>query len=214
MSPRPSGRKWASSDFCQISVMTPVSRATNVNHREKNSQGGAWESTVASVKANRSRRNRMSRKFLVWISLAFSVIGTAWPPLLEAGAFQATDTFEEIVVCPTDDGFSEEIYISGSYRLLIQSAGGNGHATNLFYVFWHGDGVGLGSGSEYLLRGRWMEVIQDSPPYIFIWNDHFQLIGKGKAENFDTHFKIRLIVNAQGDTVVDYIDFWECENIE
>lgn len=155
----------------------------------------------------------MNRKMFALFGIVLLTILLTISPVLMAGAYQFTDTFEEIVVCPTQDGFSEEIHIAGSYRVLLQSAGGKDHTTNLFYVFWHGDALGLSSGSEYLLRGRWMELIQENPPYIFLWNDHFQLIGKGKAENFDTHFKIRLVVNANGDTVVDFLDASECETI-
>lgn len=76
-----------------------------------------------------------------------------------------------------------------------------------------GYAIGLSSGSEYLLRGRWMEVIQENPPYKFLWNDHFQLIGKRKAENYETHYKIRFVVNATGEMVIEFLDPTACETI-
>jgi hypothetical protein len=130
-----------------------------------------------------------------------------------AGADQFRGTFWEIVSCPTADGYSEEIYLEGSYRILSQYVEGNGHVTSTFQIFWDADGMGP-SGSEYLLNGKWMEVIQGNPPYIFLWNDHFRLIGKGRAENFEIHFKIRMIVNANGELVVDYLDATACETID
>ena len=131
-----------------------------------------------------------------------------------ASADQFRGTFWEIVSCPTADGYSEEIYLEGSYRILAQSVEGNGHATSTFQIFWEADGWGTTSGSKYILNGKWMEVIQENPPYIFLWNDHFRLIGKGKAENFETHFKVQMVYNANGELVVEYVDATSCETID
>lgn len=120
--------------------------------------------------------------------------------------------FSETVVCPSNDGYSEEIYIEGLYRIQAQFVERNAHVTSLFQVFWQGDAEGLTSGARYILRGKWMEVIQENPPYIFIWNDHFQLIGEGQAENFNTYFKIKLVANANGEMTVDTGDVFECES--
>ena len=126
---------------------------------------------------------------------------------------QFTLPFEETVICPSGDGFSEEIYIEGTYRVQLQYIENTHHTTSLFQVFWRGDAFGLKSGSEYKLRGKWMEVIQENPTYIFLWNDHFQLIGKGRAENFNIYYKIRIVVNANGEQTVDFEDFMQCENV-
>lgn len=123
-----------------------------------------------------------------------------------------SDVFEETLICANENGVGEPIYISGTFRSQAQYVENAKHSTWVWQVFWRGDGIGLTTGSEYIVRGKWMEVMQDAPPYIFIWNDHFQLIGKGKAENYDTHFKIKIIVNANGEPIVDYIDFYECDS--
>jgi hypothetical protein len=130
-----------------------------------------------------------------------------------AGADQVRGTFWESLVCPTNDGYSEEIYLSGSYRMLMQHVDTGNHITSTFQVFWEADGWGA-SGSEYLLHGKWMEVVQENPPYIFLWNDHFRLIGKGNADNYEVHFKVRIIVNANGDPVVEFVDEKQCETLD
>jgi len=88
----------------------------------------------------------------------------------------------------------------------------------VFFGFWTGEALGLDSGDEFLLRGKWMEVIQNVPedmPYLFLWNDHFQLIGKGSAPNDDFYNKVKILVNANGEVVID-LDDWKtpCPTIE
>lgn len=143
--------------------------------------------------------------YLVFVLLATSSIAIAMDKF--------SDTFSETVICENKNGVSEEIYISGTFRSQAQYVENVNHITSVWQVFWHGDGLGLASGAEYVLRGKWMEVIQENPPYIFIWNDHFQLTGKGKAENYDTFFKVKFVVNANGDPIIEYVDFYQCEEI-
>ena len=153
---------------------------------------------------------KMPSFLLTKLLLALALLAVA-PMLLALEQF--TLPFDETVICPSRDGDSEAIYIAGTYRVQLQYVEGGGHTTSLFQVFWRGDGYGLDSGAEYKLRGKWMEVIQENPPYIFLWNDHFQLIGKGRAENFNTYFKIRMVVNANGELTVNFEDFMQCENV-
>lgn len=157
-------------------------------------------------------KKKLNRPHLLGTKLLLALALLTTSPMLLA-LEQFTLPFEETVVCQGADGDSEEIYIAGSYRIQLQFVEGDDHATSLFQVFWHGNAYGLTSGAEYLLRGKWMEVIQENPPYIFLWNDHLQLIGKGQAENFNTYFKIRIVENASGETTVDFLDFVQCENV-
>ena len=150
---------------------------------------------------------RLSTKLLLTLALL------AVSPLMLA-LEQFTLPFEETVICPSGDGYSEEIYIEGTYRVQLQYVEGGDHTTSLFQVFWRAGGYGMTSGAEYKLRGKWMEIIQENPPYIFLWNDHFQLIGKGKAENFSLYYKIRMVINANGELTVNFEDSFECENQE
>jgi hypothetical protein len=144
--------------------------------------------------------------------MLISALLTVSPMLLALEQF--TDTFEETVICESGAGYSEPIYIAGTYRVQMHYVEAGDHVTSLFNVYWRGDGTGLESGAKYLLRGKWMEVIQENPPYIFIWNDHFRLIGKGRAENFDTYFKVKIVINANGEPIIEYVDSTECEEIE
>jgi hypothetical protein len=148
---------------------------------------------------------------LVTSLLLASVLLTVSP--MASALEQFTLPFSETLVCQSGDGYSEQIYIEGTFRVQLHYVEGADHATSLFQVHWTADGWGLTSGAEYILRGKWMEVIQENPPYIFLWNDHFRLIGKGQAENFDTYFKIRWVVNANGELTVDFLDSSECESI-
>jgi hypothetical protein len=152
----------------------------------------------------------ISHLLVAKLLLALALL-TAAPMLLALDQF--TLPFEETVVCQGDYGDSEEIYIEGTYRVLLQYVEGDDHTTSLFQVFWTGNALGLTSGAKYLLRGKWMELIQENPPFIFLWNDHFQLIGKGQAENFNIYFKIRIVENANGETTVDFIDYLQCVNV-
>jgi hypothetical protein len=151
-----------------------------------------------------------SRLLLTKLLLALALLAVS-PMLLALEQF--SDSFSETVICPSGDGYSEEIYIEGTLRVLVQYVEGADHITSLFQVFWRGNGYGLTSRAKYKLRGKWMEVIQENPPYIFLWNDHFQLIGKGRAENFNTYFKVRIVVNANGEQTVDFVDVSECEQV-
>jgi hypothetical protein len=129
---------------------------------------------------------------------------------------KVTLPFEETVICPSGDGYSEEIYLEGTVRIQWQDVEGADHTTWVLQYFWRGDGYGMTSGAEYVMRGKWMEVVQgieESSPFIFLWNDHIQLVGKGQAENFDIYWKIRFVKNANGETTVNFEDYMQCENV-
>jgi hypothetical protein len=129
---------------------------------------------------------------------------------------QETDSFSESVICPSGDGSSEEIYLEGTVRFQTQYIENAHHATWVFQAFWRANGYGITSDAKYILRGKWMEVVQgieESSAFIFLWNDHFQLIGKGQAENFRIYQKIRMVINANGELTVDFEDFMLCENV-
>jgi hypothetical protein len=123
---------------------------------------------------------------------------------------KVTLPFWEIVACS-----SEDVEIEGSVRFQTHYVEGADHATWVFQAFWSGRGLGLESGASYKLMGKWMEVVQENPPFIFLWNDHFQLIGKGSAANYSFSNKVKFVVNANGDVVVDTDSFeWPCETID
>lgn len=123
---------------------------------------------------------------------------------------QETLPFWEVVSCE-----SEDIHIEGTVRFQEHLVEGENHTTYVFQAFWKGMGYGLDSRATYRLRGKWMTLEQTEPPYILIWNDHFQLIGKGKAQNYRFFVKMKFMVNANGETVIDfYDDEWPCETID
>jgi hypothetical protein len=126
---------------------------------------------------------------------------------------KVTLPFEETVICPSGDGFSEEIYLEGTVRYQEQHIESNHHTTSIFQAFWRANGYGLTSEADYILRGKWMTVIQENPPFILLFNDHFQLVGKGQAENFYIYYKIRMVVNANGELTVNFEDSLQCEEV-
>lgn len=149
----------------------------------------------------------VSKQILTRTIMALALLASA--PALMALEKQ-TIPFWEIVSCP-----NEEVYIEGSYRVQAHFVEGADHSTSVFQVFWKGSGFGLESDSEYLLRGKWMEVIQENPPFIFLWNDHFQLIGKGTAPNYRFYSKVKFVVNANGEVIIDLIsDETPCEYVD
>lgn len=122
---------------------------------------------------------------------------------------KVTLPFWEIVSCP-----SEDIEIEGTVRFQTQQVEGADHTTWVFQAFWSGGAVGLASGAKYRLTGKWMEVIHENPPFIFRWNDHFRLIGQGTAPNFGFYNKVKIVVNANGDVIIDLQDVeWPCLTI-
>ena len=152
----------------------------------------------------------MNYRLLTKLLLTLALL-TVSPLMLALEQF--TVPFAEIVVCPSGDGDSEEIYIAGTARIQSHYVENTHHTTSFFNIYWKGDAYGMTSGAEYILRGKWMEVIQENPPYIFLWNDHFQLIGKGKAENFALYFKTRFVVNANGEVTVGFQDEAQCDTV-
>ena len=139
--------------------------------------------------------------FLVAGLLAVSPMATAME--------QETYNFWEIAACPDED-----IEMLGSVRFQTQSVQGGDHATWVFQAFWKADAWGLDSGADYRIQGKWMEVIQENPPFIFMWNDHFQLIGQGTAPNYRFYAKVKFLVDANGDVVIDFEDeLWPCPTI-
>jgi len=153
-----------------------------------------------SPSAQRSSETRRSAKRASRIGHACAIgvlIGSMAPAAMAMD--KENWNFWEIVACP-----SENIEMNGSVRFQAQLVEGSGHATWVFQAFWTGDAWGLSSGSEYILQGKWMEVIQEEPPFVFLWNDHFQLIGKDTAPNYSFYNKIRIIVDANGEPRVDF----------
>ncbi len=147
--------------------------------------------------------NRLMTRFTVALAL-----------LVSAPALMALDKetlpFWEIVSCP-----GEEVAIEGSVRFQTHFIEGSGHTTWIFQAFWTGHGMGLDSEAEYSLRGKWMEVVQENPPFIFLWNDHFQLNGKGPAPNYRFNNKVKIVVNANGDVIIDQGSIDEpCEYVD
>ena len=75
--------------------------------------------------------------------------------------------------------------------------------------------TGLDSGAEYILVGKWMEVIEEDPPFLFIWNDHFQLIGKGATPDYRFSNKVKVVVDANGNVIIDEDSFeWPCDTVD
>lgn len=114
--------------------------------------------------------------------------------------------FWEILECPNED-----IEIEGSVRFQFHETGKGW----VFQAFWTGEGLGLNSGDEYRLQGKWMEVVQERRPFIMYWNDHFQLVGKGQAPNYRFYSRIRFFVDENGEWVPEFVDEeWPCPTQE
>jgi len=152
------------------------------------------------------------QKIVVKLLLAVSLLAVSAASM--AGAQQAKGTFWEEIQCPTADGYSEVIYLEGTYRMLMQNVAAGDHTTDIFQVFWEAAGYGMDSEARYLLHGKWMEVIQQNPPYVLIWNDTFKLVGKGKADDFRITWKARVVFNANGDLIMDYFEALQCETLD
>lgn len=155
-------------------------------------------------------RMNMPHFLVTKLLLALALLAVA-PTLLALE--QETFPFSEIVICPSGDGYSEEIYLEGTVRFQEQNIENNHHTTSIFHAFWRANGYGLTSEADYKLRGKWMTVVQENPPFILLFNDHFQLVGKGQAENFNIYYKIRMVVNANGELTVNFEDFLQCEEV-
>ena len=114
--------------------------------------------------------------------------------------------FWEVVECP-----GENIEMEGNVRFQFQETGKGW----VLQAFWSGDGWGLESGDEYLIQGKWFEVVQEKRPFVMYWNDHFQLIGKGAAPNYRFYGRIRFEVDENGDWVPGFVDQdWPCPTVD
>lgn len=133
------------------------------------------------------------------VLIAFAPVSMA----LESSTFP----FDVTVSCPTED-----VYIQGTGRFQMQEVQNANHSTWIFQAFWHGKAWGT-SGAEYNVSGRWMEVVQESAPFVMRWNDHFQLAGKNGAGNYRLYWKLRIVVDPNGRPVLDTeLGDWECPN--
>ena len=120
-------------------------------------------------------------------------------------------TFWEIAQCP-----DEMVEMEGSVRFQYQETAKGW----VYQAFWKGEGWGLDSDAEYLIRGKWMEVVKEDRPYVFYWNDHFELVGKGRAPTYRLYSKIRFdeFDPDSGGPVIDSIQFengdWPCPTVD
>lgn len=114
--------------------------------------------------------------------------------------------FWEIAQCP-----GELVELEGSVRFQFQETGKGW----VFQGFWTGEGWGHDSGGEYLIQGKWMEVVQENRPFIMYWNDHFQLVGKGQAPTYRLYSRVRFVVDESGDWVPEFEDAeWPCDTVD
>ena len=126
---------------------------------------------------------------------------------------QMTVPFEDILICDNKNGSSEEIYVAGTLRIKTQYVENKNNSTWVYHLFMNGQGEGLTSGAEYQWRGKVMEVFQANKSTVYLNNDWMPLIGKGGAENYMYLYRIRFVINANGEIVVDYFEANECVSV-
>jgi hypothetical protein len=117
-----------------------------------------------------------------------------------------TYQFWEVVECPEG-----QVEVEGSVRFQYQETGKGW----VLQAFWTGDGWGLDSGAEYLIRGKWMEVVNEKRPYVFYWNDHFELVGKAGAPTHRFYSRVRFDgFDNDGNPIPEFISAeWPCATI-
>lgn len=114
--------------------------------------------------------------------------------------------FWEIADCP-----NELIEIEGSVRFQFQETGKGW----VLQAFWTGEAWGLDSDSEYSIQGKWQEVVQEKRPFIFYWNDHFELVGRAGAPTYKLYSRIRFDeFDEDGNPIPEFISAeWPCATI-
>lgn len=129
----------------------------------------------------------------------------AFSPLASAMDKEAY-SFWEVMDCP-----GEQIEMEGSVRFQSQETGKGW----VFQAFWTGQAEGLDSGAEYLIKGKWMEVVNDKRPFVFYWNDHFELVGKAGAPTYRFYSRVRFdTFDGAGDPVPEFISAeWPCATV-
>lgn len=116
----------------------------------------------------------------------------------------------ELADCP-----SEVIELEGRVRFQTQLVEGADRSTYIFQAFWTGAGWGHDSGADYRIQGKWMEVVQENPPFVLRLNHHFQLVGRGDAPDYRLYGRVRVVVDAQGNAVFEYVnEQWTCPAID
>lgn len=71
-----------------------------------------------------------------------------------------------------------------------------------------GTGVGLTTGTQYIMRANYMDAPMASLPdhngqFTFTLREHFQLIAPGGGNNFYYSYDAKYVLNAKGDTIID-----------
>lgn len=122
---------------------------------------------------------------------------------------KSTLYFWEEVACP-----NEVVYLEGDVRFQFHETGKGW----VYQAFWSGNGWGLESNAEYLIQGKWMEVMNEKRPFVFYWNDHFQMVGKGAAPTYRLYLTVKFDeADDDGFPVPDSIHFedeeWPCPAI-
>ena len=114
--------------------------------------------------------------------------------------------FWEVAECP-----SELVEIEGSVRFQFQETGMGW----VYQAFWSGDGWGLDSDSEYTIQGKWTEIVQGKRPFIWYWNDHFELVGKAGAPTYRFYSRIRFNeFDDEGNPIPEFISAeWPCATV-
>ena len=123
------------------------------------------------------------------------------PPFVDVFTFE--NTFVIFVDCA---GEAIEVSQTVHFRILILD---NGKRVNSpLSIHREGTGVGLTSGTQYIMRGNYNDVANASYPnqngqFSYNATEHFDLISPGSGTNISFRYKAKYILNAKGDTIID-----------
>ena len=110
----------------------------------------------------------------------------------------------------------EIIDLEGRIQIKTHDVWRNGRLNSFFQVHYKGKGYAQNSGAEYIVKQSWNDTyhVDDDPKsqFIYVYNDHAMVIGKGSAPNYEAENRLK-IIEVDGTFIIESFDFYDgpCE---
>ncbi len=138
-----------------------------------------------------------------WIATVWTLMAFVAVPAY-AGVTTNIDVptdFQSFVDC-ANGGAGEDVRITGTLHVVIQATVNGNHVSTKAHFQSQGlEGVGLVTGTKYLVRGVTQERSSDNlnnNEAMIEFINNFRLIAKGQEPNFSMHQNSKVTVNAGG----------------
>lgn len=126
---------------------------------------------------------------------------------LPADPFKEFQVWENTFVIYSECA-GEEIEVTQTVHFRIIWVTNKNRNNSTISIHRSGTGVGLTTGTQYIIRGNYMDAPMASMPehngqFTFTLTEHFELIAPGGGNNLSIRYKAKYVTNAKGDTIID-----------